>query len=340
MSKKSKRRADVRSSILILLLIAILLIASTYAWFTANQTVTVSSLDVHVEAQNGLQISTDATTWKSIIDKADITTNAYSGHTNVVPENMEPVSTIGEIDSTTGFMKMYYGTVEPNKEQGGRYELTAEQVTEKIIASGAEDTNKFIAFDMFLKVDAPTNLKMTTGSNVVAKENTPDSGLKNASRVAFCIEGNQPTGTAINTITGLKGATSLGSATPTTYFWEPNSDVHTAAAIANARDSYGITTTATGAAQIEYYGIKKDITTGIPLVNTSNAKDSIDADNFTLVEPDYVTKEVMTDTNIFSLQAGITKVRVYMWVEGQDVDCENGASGSDISYNLQFQVVE
>ena len=39
---------------------------------------------------------------------------------------------------------------------------------------------------------------------------------------------------------------------------------------------------------------------------------------------------------VLQLQAGITKVRVYMWVEGQDVDCENNASGGDLLYNLQF----
>ena len=27
-----------------------------------------------------------------------------------------------------------------------------------------------------------------------------------------------------------------------------------------------------------------------------------------------------------------------MWIEGQDVDCENNASGTDISYNLQFTI--
>ena len=39
---------------------------------------------------------------------------------------------------------------------------------------------------------------------------------------------------------------------------------------------------------------------------------------------------------VLHLQAGITKVRIYMWVEGQDVDCENNASGGDLLYNLQF----
>ena len=142
MSKKSKRRADVKSSILILLLIAILLIASTYAWFTANTQVTVSTLDVHVEAKNGLQISTNAVDWKSVISKEDILTKAYSGNVNAIPEIMEPVSTIGEVDTNTGYLKMYYGEVTSN-ETTGESEIVATQVTET--QGGAENTNnKFI----------------------------------------------------------------------------------------------------------------------------------------------------------------------------------------------------
>ena len=43
MSKRREKK-NLKSSLLVLLLIAILLIASTYAWFTANTTVTISSL--------------------------------------------------------------------------------------------------------------------------------------------------------------------------------------------------------------------------------------------------------------------------------------------------------
>ena len=49
-------------------------------------------------------------------------------------------------------------------------------------------------------------------------------------------------------------------------------------------------------------------------------------------------EEKPAEQKIFALTAGITKVRVYMWIEGQDVDCENTASGTDISYNLQFTI--
>ena len=40
-----------------------------------------------------------------------------------------------------------------------------------------------------------------------------------------------------------------------------------------------------------------------------------------------------------SLPAGISKVRVYMWLEGQDVDMENNASGSALRYNLELSML-
>ena len=77
------------------------------------------------------------------------------------------------------------------------------------------------------------------------------------------------------------------------------------------------------------------------MVNTNNGQDT----SFTSITPSYVTEsdkdgKLTAEKNIFTLSAGITKARVYMWIEGQDVDCENTASGTDISFNLQLQVVE
>lgn len=341
-NKRNKRKSDVKSSILVLLLIAILLVASTYAWFTANQTVTISTLDVHVEASNGLQISTNGTTWKTIINNEDITTNAYDAHVNQVPEVLEPVSTAGEIDSGTGFMNMYFGTAGAD-EDTGVYQLTATKSLEQ-----KNNTNgKFIAFDVFLKVDTESPLFLTGNSNVVPKVSddvpTTDTGLKNAARVAFCVEGNVENGASVADITGLHGATSAGSSTSTTYIWEPNYNEHTAAAVSHANDTYGITTTTpTAATAVDCYGILKPIENAIPLSNTNgNFSDGTNdySEYFAKVEPAYQTVAGQTtSTPIFTLQPGITKVRIYMWVEGQDIDCENAASGSDIAFNVQFSL--
>ena len=67
------------------------------------------------------------------------------------------------------------------------------------------------------------------------------------------------------------------------------------------------------ATQTNYSTLFKDV---VPTISTENAWS--------------------TNKAAFTLKAGITKMRVYMWVEGQDVDCENTASGGNIIYSLQI----
>ena len=43
---------------------------------------------------------------------------------------------------------------------------------------------------------------------------------------------------------------------------------------------------------------------------------------------------------VFGLESGINKIRVYIWLEGQDVDCINNISFGDFSVNLAFTVPE
>lgn len=340
MNKKSKRKNDLRSSIILLLLLILLLISATYAWFTANQVVTISTLDVHIEAQNGLQISTDATTWKSVITNTDITTNAYSSNTNQVPSSMEPVSTVGEIDATTGNMKMYYGTVTADDADEGINKLTATLETD---AKGT--TGKYIAFDLFLKAEKAVSLQLTEASSVVMKTGDTDKGIKQAARVAFCVQGTKSSSESnITAITGMKDAKSFLDPAKSVYIWEPNANLHTKEATIHARDTYGINDLSDDGTSnaVTYYGIKQEISgKGIELKATN---DGSDINNFAKITPDYSTQSESdgtmqeAPTDVFSITAGITKIRVYMWIEGQDVDCENNASGTDISFNVQLQV--
>ena len=75
--KKQNRRKRKKYRLLILLLLlfgtGIMLATSTYAWFTANKTVSIGTLQVQIEAKNGIQISADGTNWKSIVQKTDLT---------------------------------------------------------------------------------------------------------------------------------------------------------------------------------------------------------------------------------------------------------------------------
>ncbi len=332
MSKKSKRKIDLKTAILILLLLAALLFASTYAWFTANRVVSVSDIDVRIEAQSGLQISADGEHWKSTLTVNDLKTAAYAGNSNQLPSTMEPVSTVGEVDTSTGFMKMFYGTVD-SKDNGFALTATAEA------AETAGTTGRFVAFDIFLQVNQDEdNVILGENSTVTFKGTAGNEGLQNAARVAFIKQTHAAIGAEASTfVTGHDLAKSfLEPSQEATDFWEPNSDVHTAAAVAAANSNYGIITQQTEADVIDYYGINQAITTGVALGETNDGTDST---HFTQVTPSIITDAAMADyDNAFSLQEGITKIRVYMWIEGQDVDCENNASGSDITFKLEFKV--
>lgn len=315
MSKKSKRKTNLKSAILLLLLMAVLLITSSYAWFTSNETVTVSSLQVNVKATNGLQISADGETWKSVLSKDDIV-KGYDGSTNNIPTEMAPVSTTGNV--ATGNMDMYYGKVITD-ESTGNFLLTATKDT--------DTTGHYIVFDLFLKVDSPSDIYLTANSKVEYK-GTEDKGLQNAARVAFVEEGNTAVTSNLTTIRGLKLATG------TAKIWEPNNDKHSVLGAQNARDYYGVTDDPI--TKVPYYGIMQEITQADNISLKQTVTTSPSATHFAKVSPAWSTPQTMSAQAYGNLKAGITKIRVYMWVEGQDVDCENGASGTDIAYTIQF----
>ena len=58
---------------------------------------------------------------------------------------------------------------------------------------------------------------------------------------------------------------------------------------------------------------------------------------FKRVNVDYLTGANFTNSvSIFGLKSGITKVRVYIWLEGQDVDCENNSSVGNIDFMFEL----
>ena len=125
MKEKNQRDSRKRLNALILLVAftAILLIVSTYAWFSTQKNVTLSGLDGKVNVAEGLQISLDAKNWANEIDlsttgiakyfatdnvgkedNAKLTLkNPYAGRENFVPSELLPVSTTAQaVDTDSG----------------------------------------------------------------------------------------------------------------------------------------------------------------------------------------------------------------------------------------------
>lgn len=326
--KKRNQRKQRRLLLSLLLLVGtgIFLGTATYAWFTANKTVSVNPIDVNVAAKSGLQISADGQNWKSILTTTDITgaQGNYAAAKNQLPAMLEPVSTAGIMDAG-GTMDMYLGEVSSNT--SGDWVLSSSKLTDK---NGTEGS--YVAYDIFLRTETEAPIYLTTNSGVTFKDEQ-DTGIKNATRVAFAVLGNTTSDDTISNIQGLNN----GASSPVTI-WEPNYDAHTSYGVANARDTYGIgdLTAGTGNELVPYDGIKNEFNSDAN-ITLGNANATESSDNFQKVTPQITTEVDFSDyKQLITLSKGVTKVRVYMWIEGQDVDCENNASGGNISFDLQF----
>ena len=329
---------------------------STYAWFTANRRISITSIDVHVETSDGIQISTDGSTWKSIITRDDILVNKYSTANNFIPETLDAVSTDGTVidnsSANTRVLDFYYSNIGTN-ETTGRYTIKTEQIDESV------DKTKFVAFDVFLKVSSGKTVYLNTAdsaSNVVMKVGSSDLGLKNAARMGFVKIGEAASTATVAAITNAYYASNA----PAAKIWEPNNDTHSTAVVNSVSTEYGITLTETGTNTnlynpLSYCGVTTRITTAADLINTVNCSagtgtntTNMTAGSVTNTNGEYSTSGTWISTpntlaagtryTPFSLNAGITKMRIYMWIEGQDLDCENNASGTDITFNLEFSI--
>ncbi len=277
----------------------------TYAWFTTGNTATVGTLDVNVQTANGIQVSLDASSWRSTISGDDIkdaitNANAYSNRVIQFPEGeIAPVSSAGNV--VNGKLEMFYG--EYNKDGTLRSEAEVEQ--------NRTTGGNFIAFDLFFKSSMSQDMTLVYGDTQSYVKcidiNTGDAldvGTDKAVRVAFVPMGSAATPVAARGLTLASGKAQI---------WEPNASIR-----ANGVEADG--------GKLDYKGFK----TGFAGVAEASLGDNEVEAVETFFDAEY---KIHLDT-------GINKVRVYIWLEGQDVDCINNISFGDFSVNLSFAVPE
>lgn len=323
-NKKKKKQNGYRKFYLLILVLlsGIMLSTTTYAWFTVNRIVSINSLNVRVESQGGIEISADGTNWKSRLENDDLKNaiNTYPTNVNQLPSKMEPVSTGGE--TIDGRLNMYYGLASNNSD--GYYVLTTEKQTDILGGQG-----KYMAFDLFLKTNQESMIYLTrdSGANYVGEKYT---GIENAIRFAFLNEGNVNTGSSLGTIQALKNAS-----TSDVYIWEPNYNTHSLTGISNAYDTYGIVI-GNNSNKLDYDGVIGEINNNENIL-LGKANSTLYPNYFKQVDVDIATVNGFNNNQeLLKLKSGITKIRVYIWLEGQDVDCENNAAVGNIEFKFQF----
>ena len=374
-NKKNKRKSELNAMFFIILIAAVMFIISTYAWFSTQKNVSITNLRGTVEVAEGLEISLDAEKWYNGITLGEedgqlsITKNAYQGHHNISPSEMLPVSTLGLVGSTDTDLKMLRGNVTNSKELSKIVE-TKENIE---IATDSQFPGYF-AFDIFLKNNSKQSsgddiLQLNYDSSLeIMDASKTATGLQNTARIAFCkYAGTSEVEAEQADI--LKETAGVGVGAPKAYIsdvaiWEPNADDHVDYIVKNNNKiTWSASDASAYATKTLDDGTKGfDTTTKMPTyaLKTSAVGQTINdiymwngteanlARQYTLQTTktsttDYTIKEGVqnlvkaTDgTTAFGIAPNkITRIRVYLWLEGQDVDCINYAShGGGVKVNI------
>ena len=210
------RTKSTRKLILLVAITAIMLISSTYAWFSAQKNVTLGNLEGKVNVAEGLMVSLDAKNWSQevnfdspILDagqtldvpySASADGTSYSAGKNNRPEELIPVSATGVEDlNTNEEMTFYTGT---NINISELYGIQKVKAHKSESANGSVDPQYagFYAIDLFLQNSskigegetqgtATETLQLNTNSllQVLTAGGASSTGLQNTARVALAM---------------------------------------------------------------------------------------------------------------------------------------------------------
>ncbi len=315
MKKTIKKRAFV-SAIAMLIVSAIVLTSSTFAWFSMSKEAKVESMDLTVSSPEGIQISANASAWTAnlTIDEIfneDSTSRykAYEGNVNLMPLNLIPVScAFQQFNSTTGAANFYKAVLNDRKQAT----ITAVNQT-----AGNDDNAGLVAFDLFFKVANDTTVYFGTSEFT----DNSSSDILTALRVAFQPLGNTTSTTASDAI-GLKKTTDTEKKAIVVY--EPD-------AINRSADALTVEGQSTGAVETKYV-------TGTGAAGTVNSDFVLTNANNQTLGCIKLNNTAAASAKSFELKAGVTKMRVYIWVEGNDIDCRNSVAGAALTAALKFTI--
>ena len=338
--RRSKKRLN--SILMMLLLSATLLVLSTYAWFSSNRVVTIEGISAQVSAASGIQISLDGENWgtRVTVNQSALAALTTGESPNQVvknryqwPTKLSPVSTDGSISSND--VAFYYGTLSPDGTA-----LTG------VAAEGPDvgANGKYIAFDIYLKnttgVDAGNNLLLGQNSSIAidtANGGQANTGLEYSARVGLLLYDTSG-GVALSSDGTSVRAIPIGS-NPKVSIWEPNYNVHIGSVVTNdARIT-------SAASTFQTLGLTSGAVTQDTLSNINSSALPVTDDQTTTVDesaafavPSTVrtagtvsADTPMTDVSTTPVQLvlakdKIMKARMYIWLEGQDPDCNDTAS--------------
>ncbi len=312
LTAEQKRRRRTFIYLYVLLALLILLVAASYTWFALTQTPRVSDMAVHVNTTTGIELATayDASDeeWGQNIDFEDLVTE--SG----------PLKPITWSEKNRSFYTIIYGLdgrmagkwqALTDAENANRKDIHGYYVVGTVYARSGEpcEVSLMEAVEMNGGEDGAGTFVIGTpiwNSQSVLHDNG-GSGAETAIRLGFKI-------TQVDSETGQ----ALGESD--FYIYEPNCDLHINGTVGYV-DTPSIDGTETLGSRLilqsasewtEAYPVERNVT-----IKTLG--------------------EFQTDTTLFELDIdSVVRIDLYVWLEGQDVDCTNLIEEAQIFANVQL----
>ena len=322
------------SLVIAILFLGVFLIFSTYAWFSTALNVKIKQFNMIVARNSGISISLDGINFDSAVELSrDLLINdlkkTYPNHKNRwSASGLTPISSPGITNHNDYFFDIY-------QTGGVRYRSRSHENgfihVAKIKETDAVAYSRFVSFDVFFKnvTGSPIadNLYFDYGCEVSSQGEISEEmqGLVNSVRIGIVKVGTLALDANPSDIQNMKCQGECNS-----IIFEPNSENHTNLSIERAQ-KYGIKLT-DGERFPTYASIKE----GGPLLVGDNVSGSekLDLNYFTIQR---TIHEEDFGRALFTVPDGITKARIYVWIEGQDIDSlETDSEGSELYINLNF----
>ena len=321
-------------SIFVIFMIGVLLIFSSYAWFSTSLNVKIKEFNMIVSRNSGLSISFDGINFDTAIEISrdsliNNLTKTYPNHVNQwAAVGLTPVSSNGISNSNSYFFDIFAssGVRYKNKQKTHGYINTI-----KVIDTKPRSFNYYIAFDIFFKNETGSpvadNLYFDEGTTAYMTSDSGDEmqGLVNSLRIGIVKVGTVPLGSDASTIQNMQCNNNCKS-----IIFEPNSTAHTMLSRERAA-KYDL-----DLRDGEQFPTFAMIKAGGPIYVEDNVSGSskLDYNYFALQK---TIKEDDFEEPLFTVPDGITKARVYLWIEGQDIDSlETDSTGADIYVDINF----
>ena len=320
MFKKDQKKRTFMAAIAMLLLSAIVITTASFAWFTLGRSAMASNLNLKVTKQGeGIQISANATAFTD-----EITFNELNGEDeqsayvapsgfNYFPAVISPTSTsmalngnlpaffTGGIDKAAKTMESFASTSANGVDIYGKGDVE--------VPSGSKQAG-FFAFDVFIKYTGAESAQIKVGNTTIDVQNDESDGTQaiaeaaNAMRVGF-----------VNCGTVTEGAT-------------PAAATSGSEAVIFATNEDAINTN-----PITSVGVSGTLADDAYTVPTSAAGTLSIANGY-----DCPTATAGNDQTL-TIQSGVNRIRVYIWMEGQDELCTDKLQSQFIATNLVFTMV-